>query len=147
MKITRLFLSVILVTFIAGCTSVGNLGMVTRSTSDPGALLKENRSYKELGRAEGQACRFFILAIIPGSRHYRVTTLYSGLHSLFRQPILYRRYQLGRRKDRLSNHSLQRTDLRMPEGCHHVTRKTDIQKRPGLCSEMVITPRRLDLQG
>jgi hypothetical protein len=81
MKITRLFLSVILVTFIAGCTSVGNLGMVTRSTSDPGALLKENRSYKELGRAEGQACRFFILAIIPGGNSDISTAVERALDS------------------------------------------------------------------
>jgi len=49
----------------AGCTSVGTVGMVTRSTGDPGALLRSGRSYQELGTAEGEACRFFILNVIP----------------------------------------------------------------------------------
>ena len=66
MKITLLFLSVTLITIMAGCTSVGSLGLVTRTSSDPGALLKGEHPYEEVGPAEGQACRFFILAIIPG---------------------------------------------------------------------------------
>lgn len=50
---------------LAGCASVGNLGMVTKNMDNPGALLKNAKSYKELGPAEGEACRFFILAVIP----------------------------------------------------------------------------------
>jgi hypothetical protein len=50
---------------LAGCTSVGSLGMVTRSTADPSALLKTPRPYKELGSVEGEACRYFLLAIAP----------------------------------------------------------------------------------
>ncbi len=49
----------------AGCESVGSIGMVTRSTADPGALLRNGHSYKELGISEGQACRFFIAAVFP----------------------------------------------------------------------------------
>lgn len=50
---------------VAGCTSVGSLGIVTKSTIDPTSLLKSGRPYKELGPASGDACRYFLLAIIP----------------------------------------------------------------------------------
>jgi hypothetical protein len=50
---------------LAGCTTTGNLGLVTKSTGDPGALLRNSQSYKELGLVEGEACRFFFLAILP----------------------------------------------------------------------------------
>lgn len=50
---------------IAGCTSVGTLGLVTKSTADPGALLKNSQAYKELGPVEGEACRYFLLAVVP----------------------------------------------------------------------------------
>ncbi len=53
------------VMLLAGCTSVGTLGMVTKSTADPGALLKNPQAYKELGAVEGEACRYFLLAIVP----------------------------------------------------------------------------------
>ena len=36
-----------------------------KSDPDPGKLLRDPHSYHELGPAEGQACRFFVLAIIP----------------------------------------------------------------------------------
>jgi hypothetical protein len=50
---------------VCGCSSVGNVGMITMPSSDPGALLSEQRSYIEIGPVEGQACRYFLLAIIP----------------------------------------------------------------------------------
>ncbi len=50
---------------LAGCTSVGTIGLVTKSNADPGALLKNAQSYKELGTVEGEACRYFLLAIVP----------------------------------------------------------------------------------
>ena len=50
---------------ITGCSSSGTLGIVTRSTADAGGLLKSGRSFKDLGLAEGSACRHSILAIIP----------------------------------------------------------------------------------
>lgn len=53
------------VLLMAGCSSVGNLGMVTKNMDNPGALLKSAKSYKELGPVDGEACRFFILAAIP----------------------------------------------------------------------------------
>ena len=48
-----------------GCTSVGTLGVVTKSSADPGSVLKAGQSYKELGPVEGEACRYFLLGVAP----------------------------------------------------------------------------------
>ena len=61
----KLLLLLLVGLFLTGCASVGNLGMVTKNMDNPGALLKNARSYKELGPVEGEACRFFVLAVIP----------------------------------------------------------------------------------
>jgi len=50
---------------IAGCVSVGSLGVITRSSIDPTSVLKTAHSVKDLGPAEGQACRYFVIAVIP----------------------------------------------------------------------------------
>ncbi len=50
---------------VGGCSSSGTLGIVTLSSADPASLIKSGRPFKELGPAEGQACRHFVLAIIP----------------------------------------------------------------------------------
>ena len=50
---------------LAGCSSSGTLGIVTRSSADPASLLRSGRTFEEIGPAEGQACRHFVLAIIP----------------------------------------------------------------------------------
>ena len=50
---------------LAGCTSMGSLGVITKSSVDPVSVLGKAHSYKELGPAEGQACRYFALAVIP----------------------------------------------------------------------------------
>ncbi len=47
------------------CTSVGTLGIVTKSTGDPGALLKNATAYEEIGPAQGSACRYFLLGVAP----------------------------------------------------------------------------------
>jgi hypothetical protein len=57
-----LLLAVVLLT---GCTSVGTLGIVTKSTGDPGAMLRNAQFYKELGQVQGGACRFFLAGVIP----------------------------------------------------------------------------------
>jgi hypothetical protein len=62
MKKCVIFLTAVL---LSGCTSVGTLGVVTKSTGDPGAVLRNAQSYKELGPVEGDACRFFLLAAVP----------------------------------------------------------------------------------
>jgi hypothetical protein len=51
--------------FLCGCSSVGNVGMITPASSDPGALLTQQRSYTEVGPVTGQACRYFLLGLIP----------------------------------------------------------------------------------
>lgn len=58
-------LVLIAMALLTGCTSVGTLGMVTKSSADPAAILKTPHTYKELGQVESQACRFFFLAILP----------------------------------------------------------------------------------
>jgi hypothetical protein len=50
---------------LTGCTSVGSLGIVAKSSADPVALLNKGHTVKDLGPAEGQACRYFALAVIP----------------------------------------------------------------------------------
>ena len=61
-----IFAAVALIAVVmSGCSSVGNLGIVTKASGDPGALLKNSQSYKELGMVEGKSCRFFLLAIVP----------------------------------------------------------------------------------
>lgn len=65
MKIRR-FASLLLVALIlVGCSSFGTLGVVTKSSSDPGSLLRSGRAYEEIGPVEGRACRYFLVAIIP----------------------------------------------------------------------------------
>jgi hypothetical protein len=58
-------LLIISVFALAGCSTTGGLGIVTKSAANPSTLLTENTQFKELGPAEGKACRHFILAIIP----------------------------------------------------------------------------------
>ncbi len=50
---------------LLGCTSVGQVGIMTGARGDPGALLKQAQSYTEVGPTEGTACRYFLLGIIP----------------------------------------------------------------------------------
>ena len=65
MMLRMLVLVVLVGTLGVGCSSTGNLGIVTKSTASPSALLKSNQSFEELGQAEGSACRHFALGIIP----------------------------------------------------------------------------------
>ena len=51
--------------FFSGCTSVGTLGLITKSEADPASILKSGRSYKELGPASGNACKYILLSIVP----------------------------------------------------------------------------------
>jgi hypothetical protein len=50
---------------LSGCVSVGSLGIITKSSIDPASTLKTGHSVKDLGPAEGQACRYFVIAVIP----------------------------------------------------------------------------------
>ncbi len=55
----------LIILVVSGCTSVGTLGIVTKSTANPGALLENAQGYEELGITEGAACRHFVLAVAP----------------------------------------------------------------------------------
>lgn len=61
----RHWMVIISLAFLTGCSSVGNLGIVVKSSADPIAILKSGKNFEELGFAEGKACRHFVLAIIP----------------------------------------------------------------------------------
>lgn len=50
---------------LAGCTSVGQVGMMTPPTANVGAIINEARSYTEIGPVEGEACRYFALGVAP----------------------------------------------------------------------------------
>ena len=60
-----LMMVVLLGMAFSGCTSVGTLGVVTKSSADPGAVLKAGQSYKELGPTQAEACRYYLLSVIP----------------------------------------------------------------------------------
>lgn len=59
------FAALLMVLILPGCVSTGNLGLVVRSMASPADLLTESHSFRQLGPAEGRACRFFVVAIVP----------------------------------------------------------------------------------
>ncbi len=61
----RFTLWILIAVAISGCSSSGSLGLVTKGSTDPASILRSPRPYKEIGRAEGEACRYLVLAIIP----------------------------------------------------------------------------------
>jgi hypothetical protein len=63
--IKTFYMSVLTLVLLAGCTSVGNLGIVTRPLSDNAERLKKGVAFEELGPVEGSACRHFVIAVIP----------------------------------------------------------------------------------
>ncbi|MBI5623989.1 MAG: hypothetical protein HY924_09440 [Elusimicrobia bacterium] len=65
-KAVAMLAAVLASLLLVGCTSVGRVGIVTRGSADPGALLKGQRFFHEVGPAEARACRFLALGIIPG---------------------------------------------------------------------------------
>ena len=56
---------IVLAILLSGCTSTGTLGIVTKSSANPAKLLETAQGFEELGLTEGEACRHFVLAIIP----------------------------------------------------------------------------------
>jgi hypothetical protein len=55
----------LLVVLASGCTSTGTLGIVTKSSANPGALLQSAQGFEELGLTKGRACRHIVLSLIP----------------------------------------------------------------------------------
>lgn len=56
---------VVAVGLLAGCSSTGTLGIVTKSSAQNAEILKAGKPFEELGPSEGESCRHFLLAIIP----------------------------------------------------------------------------------
>ena len=63
--IVNLYASLLACILLTSCVSTGSLGLVSSSGANPGDLLTHPHVYRELGPAEGRACRYFVLAIIP----------------------------------------------------------------------------------
>jgi len=61
----RIFVFATVLILAAGCSSTGNLGFVSKSVADPGALLTSGKNYKEIGPSKGRACRYIFLGVIP----------------------------------------------------------------------------------
>lgn len=61
----RILSVVLLAASLAACTSVGQVGMMTTPAGDVGSIIREARPYRELGPVEGQACRNFVLGVVP----------------------------------------------------------------------------------
>jgi len=62
---TRVSAAILVSLALVGCASTGTLGLVSKPGADPGSVLIHPHSYTGLGPAEGRACRYFLLAIIP----------------------------------------------------------------------------------
>ena len=60
--VSLLFVAAVL---LGGCTSVGNLGIVTKPSANNAELLKIGTQFQELGPVEATVYRHFILAVIP----------------------------------------------------------------------------------
>lgn len=49
----------------AGCTSTGNMGLMAKSSADPASILRNGRAFRDLGPAQGKACRMLFLGVAP----------------------------------------------------------------------------------
>lgn len=58
-------LSALFLFTLSACTSTGSLGIVTRPASDNASILKSGRNIEEIGIAQGESCRFFLIAVVP----------------------------------------------------------------------------------
>ncbi len=67
---------------VAGCTSVGQVGLMTNPTGDAGEIIREARSYRELGPVEGKACRMFIVGLIPLGDSTSTTAMKNALENV-----------------------------------------------------------------
>ena len=50
---------------LTGCSSTGNLGIVTKPSADNAERLRSGVKFEELGPVEGSSCRHFVRAVIP----------------------------------------------------------------------------------
>jgi|GEM_PF-5240352 len=49
----------------AGYYSMGTVGIIAKSSADPVAFLQKPHTVRDLGPAQGEACRYFALAVVP----------------------------------------------------------------------------------
>lgn len=64
MRLIRLSLLLAGLLSLAGCTSVGNAGLMVRSTANPLELTRSG-SFRDLGPAEASDCRYLIIGVLP----------------------------------------------------------------------------------
>jgi hypothetical protein len=64
MKRTLVSLGLAMLMGLSGCTTVGTMGMMSKSSLDPIAKVQK-ATIKDLGPAQGEACRYFLLAVLP----------------------------------------------------------------------------------
>ncbi len=50
---------------LSACSSVSQIGILSKPSADPISVITKQQSFKELGFVEGRACRYFLLAVIP----------------------------------------------------------------------------------
>lgn len=50
---------------LSACSSVSQVGILSKPGADPASIITEQQTYKELGYVQGRACRYFVLAVIP----------------------------------------------------------------------------------
>ena len=65
MRVIQGVIAAAFILFLAACSTSGNLGIVMKSTADPASILRSGQNFEEIGMAKGEACRHFLLAIIP----------------------------------------------------------------------------------
>ena len=63
-----LWLIATFVILLAGCSSSVTLGIVTKSSAEPGSLLKSGRTFQELGPVEDKLAATSFLRSFPGER-------------------------------------------------------------------------------
>jgi len=61
----RILTAVVIFVGLSACTSVAQVGVMTGPAGNPGLIISDARSFSEIGPVEGEACRYFLLGIIP----------------------------------------------------------------------------------
>jgi uncharacterized protein YceK len=75
MNISRMTGMMCIVVLMSGCASVGTVGLITKSSADPMSVTRTAHTVKELGPAEGKACRYMALTVFPfGKSDLQVAT-------------------------------------------------------------------------
>ena len=61
----KLVVTMVIVIGLSACSSVSHVGVLTRPAGDPGSIISKAQPYSEIGPVEGEACRNFLLGVIP----------------------------------------------------------------------------------